>query len=132
MNRPVVILIRLLPVLLLAAAAIAYVFHVQGADAWPVRNAIPMLLTVALAARTLVRGDGQWTGAGWQWLLGTLGFALPAVGLSLYLHWGYSVDLDGMYSDSVYPKEVFRYLPAYTLVAGGIGFAIGWIAGRNV
>ena len=132
MNRPVVILIRLLPVLLLAAAAIAYVFHVQGADAWPVRNAIPMLLTVALATRTLVRGDGQWTGAGWQWPLGTLGFALPAVGLSLYLHWGYSVDLDGMYSDSVYPKEVFRYLPAYTLVAGGIGFAIGWIAGRNV
>jgi hypothetical protein len=37
-----------------------------------------------------------------------------------------------MYSESVYPQELFRYLPLYTLVAGGIGFAIGWIAGRNV
>ena len=25
----------------------------------------------------------------------------------------------------------FRYLPVYTIVAGGIGFAIGWIVGRN-
>jgi len=131
-TRPGIILVRLLPVLMLAAAAVAYIAHVEGGDAYVARNALPMLLTVALAARTLVKGGGRWTGAGWQWLLGTLGFAIPAVGLSLYLHWGYAVDLDGMYSESVYPTAVFRYLPAYTVVAGGIGFAIGWIAGRNV
>ena len=67
-----------------------------------------------------------------RWLLGTAGFAIPAIGLSLYIHYGYDVDLNGMVSESIYPTEVFRYLPIYTTVAGGIGFAIGWIAGRNV
>ena len=27
---------------------------------------------------------------------------------------------------------LFRFLPIYTLVAGAIGFAIGWIVGKNV
>jgi hypothetical protein len=27
---------------------------------------------------------------------------------------------------------LFRYLPIYTIFAGSIGFAIGWIAGRNI
>ena len=30
------------------------------------------------------------------------------------------------------PAQLFRFLPVYTLVAGGIGFIIGWIVGRNV
>jgi hypothetical protein len=30
------------------------------------------------------------------------------------------------------PRNLFRYLPIYTAFAGGIGFAIGWLAGRNV
>ena len=64
--------------------------------------------------------------------LGTLGFAIPALGLSTYLHYAYSVNLDDMFSTAPFPDRVFRYLPVYTLVAGGIGFAIGWIAGRNV
>ena len=66
-----------------------------------------------------------------SWPLGLIGFAIPALGLSLYLHYGYATDLNGMYSEAVYPKELFRYLPIYTVVAGGIGFAIGWIIGRN-
>ncbi len=36
-----------------------------------------------------------------------------------------------MFTDARFPDRVFRYLPLYTLVAGGIGFAIGWIVGRN-
>ena len=32
----------------------------------------------------------------------------------------------------LFPDRVFYYLPYYTIVAGGIGFAIGWIVGRNV
>lgn len=123
---------RLAPVAFLTLAAVAYVGHVEGGDAYFWRNTVPMLFVVVLAAVTLEKGGGTWTGAGWRWPLGTVGFAIPAVGLSLYLHYGYAVDLDGMYSGSVYPKEVFRYLPLYTTLAGAIGFAIGWIAGRNV
>ena len=123
---------RLLPVLLLTLAAMAYVAHVEGRHAYAVRNLLPMLCVAGLAAVALYKGNGSWAGAGWRWPLGVLGFAIPALGLSLYLHYGYAVDLDGMVSESAYPQELFRYLPIYTLVAGAIGFAIGWIAGRNV
>ena len=108
------------------------VLKVELGEAYPYRNLLPILAVVALSVVTLIKGKGTWTGSGWRWPLGTLGFAVPAVGLSLYLHYGYEVDLNGMYSQSVYPQEVFRYLPMYTSFAGGIGFAIGWIAGRNV
>jgi hypothetical protein len=124
-------LVRLSPVVFLALAAVIYVFAVEGPDAYPWRNAAPMLFMVVLAVICLRRGRGHWTGAGWTWPLGLVGFAIPAVGLSLYLHYGYAHDLNGMYSDAVYPEELFRYLPAYTTVAGAIGFAIGWIAGRS-
>lgn len=126
------VVVRLLPVAFVVAAAVAWVFHVEGVEGYPWRNVLPMLVVLVLSAVTLARGGGRWTGAGWRWPLGTLGFALPALGLSIYLHWGYATDLDGMYSEAVYPEELFRFLPLYTLVAGLIGFAIGWIAGRDV
>jgi len=131
MNPASVVAIRLSPVVFIAISAIAYMADVQGPSGYLLRNAIPVVVVVLLAVITLRKGGGTWTGSGWRWPLGTLGFAIPALGLSLYLHYGYAVDLDGMYSESVYPREVFRYLPVYTLFAGGIGFAIGWIAGRN-
>ena len=37
-----------------------------------------------------------------------------------------------MFTDAVNPEGLFRFLPIYTFVAGGIGFAIGWIVGKNV
>lgn len=132
MQSAIVFFIRLSPVLFIAIAAMIYVLKIEAGVAFPFRNLLPMLVVVILAAVTLQRGGGRWTGSGWSWPLGTVGFAIPAIGLSLYLHYGYDVDLNGMYSESVYPAEVFRYLPAYTTVAGAIGFAIGWIAGRNV
>jgi hypothetical protein len=124
-------LVRLLPVVFLVAAGIAYVFHVEGGNAYPLRNTVPMLAVVLLAVITLVRGSGAWTGSGWSWLLGTLGYAVPAMGLSIYLHYGYANDLNGMYSEAIFPRELFRYLPYYTTFAGGTGFAIGWIIGRS-
>ncbi len=124
--------LRLLPVLFVTVAAMAYVAHVEGADAYAVRNVMPMLMVIVLSALTLYIGNGRWTGASWRWPLGTTGFAIPAVGLSLYLHYGYAVDLEGMFDDAIYPQELFRFLPAYTMGAGAIGFAIGWIAGRNI
>ncbi len=130
--RPGLYFIRLLPVLLISIAAMAYVAEVEGRDEYVIRNIVPMLIVIALSAVTLYKGGGRWAGAGWRWPLGTLGFAIPALGLSLYLHYGYAADLEGMFSDAVYPLQLFRFLPAYTTVAGAIGFAIGWIAGRNV
>ncbi len=130
--RPDLVAFRLLPVLLVSAAAMAYVGYVEGVDAYAVRNAAPMLVVVVLSGLTLYKGGGSWTGAGWRWPLGTAGFAIPALGLSLYLHYGYAMDLGGMFDDAIYPQELFRFLPAYTVGAGAIGFAIGWIAGRNV
>ena len=126
------ITLRLLPVLFVTVAAMFYVAYVEGPDAYAIRNVMPMMMVIILSILTLHKGEGSWTGASWRWPLGTVGFAIPALGLSLYLHYGYAVDLEGMFDDAIYPQELFRFLPAYTMVAGAIGFAIGWIAGRNV
>ena len=124
--------LNLLPLLLLVAAAATWFAAVQGDEPYLLRNLLPLLVLLALAALTLHRGGGRWTGAGWRMPLGTLGFAVPALGLSAYLHYAYAVNLADMFAGAEYPGRVFRYLPLYTLVAGGIGFAIGWIVGRNV
>jgi hypothetical protein len=126
------ILVRLAPVILLTAAAMAYVASVEWAGPYVARNLLPMLMAIALATITLYRGGGRWNGSGWRWPLGTLGFAVPAIGLSLYLHHAYAVDRDGMASEAIDPVALFRYLPIYTIFAGVIGFAIGWIVGRNI
>jgi hypothetical protein len=126
------LVVRLLPVVLLALAAAFWFADVQQGGPWIFRNLLPLVMLVALSWLTLRRGDGCWSGAGMRMPLGTLGFAIPTLGLASYLHYAYSINLNEMFSDAQYPDRVFRYLPAYTLVAGGIGFAIGWIAGRNL
>jgi hypothetical protein len=125
-------MVRLLPVVLLITAAGAWFGEVQDGGPFVARNWLPLLVVILLAALTLHRGGGHWAGSGWRLPLGTIGFALPAVGLSLYLHYAYSVNLNDLFTDSRRPMELFRYLPVYTLAAGSIGFAIGWIVGRNV
>lgn len=124
--------VRLAPVVLVSVAAAAWFNAVEDGGPWVPRNVLPLALVVVLAGVTLWRGGGSWSGRGWSWPLGTAGFAIPALGLSAYLHYAYAVNLDGMFSDSRQPLEVFRFLPLYTIVAGGIGFAIGWIVGRHL
>jgi hypothetical protein len=124
--------LRLLPVLLLTIAAGVWFNDVQEGGPYVSRNLLPPTIVVLLAVLTLWRGDGHWTGSGWRLALGTAGYAVPALGLAIYLHYAYSVNLNGMFGEPASPGQLFRFLPLYTTVAGGIGFAIGWIVGRNV
>lgn len=126
------LLVRLLPLALLVAAAAFWINEVQSGGPYVLRNLVPPFVMLVLAAITLRRGSGTWTGAGWRLPLGTLGYAVPALGLSVYLHYAFAVNLNNMFGETNDPGQLFRFLPVYTLVAGGIGFAIGWIAGRNV
>ena len=126
------LVLRLAPVVLVCLAAGFWFADVQQGGPWVLRNLLPLAALLALSFLTLRRGAGRWTGSGMRMPLGTLGFAIPALGLAAYLHYAYAVNLNDMFGDAQYPDRVFRYLPAYTLVAGGIGFAIGWIAGRNL
>ncbi len=125
-------LVRLAPLLLLVIAAGFWINDVQQGGPYVLRNLVPPVVVLLLAAITLYRGNGTWTGSGFRMPLGVVGYAIPALGLSAYLHYAYSVNLDGLFTDATNPEGLFRYLPVYTLVAGGIGFAIGWIAGKNV
>lgn len=125
-------LVRLAPVLMLVVAAGFWFNDVQQAGPYILRNLIPLAALILLATFTLYRGQGTWTGSGWRMPLGVVGFAVPALGLSAYLHYAYAVNLNDLFSDATNPDGLFRFLPVYTLVAGAIGFAIGWIAGRNV
>ncbi len=129
-NSTGALLLRLAPVLLITAAAGLWFNIVQDGGPWVLRNLVPLALVVLLSALTLGRGGGRWTGAGWRMPLGVVGFAIPALGLAVYLHYAYSVNLEDMFADG--PGQLFRFLPMYTVVAGGIGFAIGWIVGRNI
>lgn len=125
-------LLKLSPVLLVILAASLWFAQVEKGEPYLLRNLLPLLVLVLLAVFTLHRGSGSWLGAGWRLPLGTLGFAIPTLGLSAYLHYAYAVNLGDMFGDAPYPARVFRFLPIYTLVAGAIGFVIGWIVGRNV
>lgn len=127
-----IVAVKLAPVVFLALAAGFWFNHVQDGGPFVLRNLLPLALVVVLAALSLRLGSGRWGGAGWRLPLGVLGFSIPAVGLSVYLHYAYSVNLNGMFTGAADPRQLFRFLPAYTLVAGAIGFAIGWIVGRNV
>lgn len=126
------LIIRLSPVVLVAIAAAFWFVDVQQGGPWTARNLVPLAALVILSFLTLYKGGGRWSGAGMRMPLGTLGFAIPALGLTSYLHYAYSINLNDMFTDAQFPDRVFRFLPAYTLGAGGIGFIIGWIVGRNV
>jgi hypothetical protein len=123
---------RLLPVILITLAAGFWFNDVQEGGPYVLRNLVPLLLLVLLSALVLLSGKGRWAGLSKRLPLGVIGYSIPALGLGLYLHYAYSVNLNDMFTDAEFPDRVFRYLPIYTTVAGGIGFAIGWVVGRNI
>ena len=124
------VILKLLPLAAAVGVLIAWFAHVEDNGAWVLRNAAPPVMVVLLAALVLVRGGGRFSGNGWREPFAVAGFAVPAVGLSAYLHYAYAVNLDGMFAAG--PGELFRFLPVYTTGAGMIGAVIGWIIGRNV
>lgn len=126
------LLLKLSPLVVVTGAAAVWFNHVQDGGPYVLRNLLPPTLLVLLAFITLWRGSGRWTGAGWKLPLATVGFAMPALGLSLYLHYAYAVNLNDMFGDAIQPGQLFRFLPAYTLFAAAIGAAIGWTVGRNI
>jgi len=126
------VFVRVLPVLLLLAAIGFWFSSVQDHSLYLVRNLIPLAIVLALSVLSVWRGEGRWGGPGLRLALGTIGFAIPAVGLSVYLHYAYSVNLNDLFTGTDHPMQLFRFLPYYTTLAGGIGFAIGWIVGRNL
>lgn len=126
------LLIRLLPLLLGVVVIGAWFADVQANGPYVLRNLLPPLAVVVLAGMVLRANDGLWQPADWRLPLATIGFAIPAIGLSAYLHYAYSVNLDELFSEATRPEELFRFLPVYTAGSGCIGFAIGWIIGRNV
>ena len=83
------VLLRLLPVILVSVAAAFWFNDVQEAGPYVLRNLIPLVLLVLLSGVTLYLGGGRWTGLGKRLPLGIAGYAIPALGLSLYLHYAY-------------------------------------------
>ena len=124
------IAMRLLPLLLVVIVVAAWFADVQSNGPYVVRNLVPPLVVVALAGLALARNDGYF-GGDLRLPLATLGFAIPALGLSVYLHYAFSVNLNGLFDGATRPAEVFRFLPIYTAGAGVIGAAIGWIVGKR-
>jgi hypothetical protein len=123
---------RLLPVIFVSMAAAFWFNDVEEGGPYVLRNLIPLAILVVLSGLVLFRGGGHWTGSGKRLPLGVIGYAIPALGLAIYLHYAYSTNLNDLFTDAVHPGRIFQYLPIYTIVAGGIGFAIGWIVGRNI
>lgn len=124
--------LRMLPVLAVAVAAGLWFADVQEYGPYVARNLLPLAVLVVICAVALWRGAGHWAGSGWRLPLAALGYAIPALGLAVYLHYAFTVNLDGMFGDPPDPGQLFRFLPLYTTFAGWIGFAIGWIAGRKL
>ena len=116
----------LLALVLLLIALAAWFADVQQEGPYLLRNLLPPMFVILLAWLGLRRGPNP------RILLSAAGFAIPAVGLSAYLHYAYSVNLNELFAGSTQPEQVFRFLPIYTSGAGLIGAAIGWIVGRNL
>ena len=88
------------------------------------RNLMPAALAWVLLLWVVMRHAGDA-----RWWLGWIGFLVPTLGLSGYLHLAFLNDWDGLATQAVTPDQFFRYLPIFALFAGGIGFAIGRIVG---
>ncbi|MEL7538470.1 MAG: hypothetical protein AAFZ58_14545 [Pseudomonadota bacterium] len=126
------IAIRALTVAMPLAAAALFIADVESELDTVARNMVPLVAVLCLAVFALIRNRGRWWRPDPRWPLATLGFAVPAVGLSLYLHILWHYDIDALRTGARDPRLLFAYLPLYTMLAGAIGFALGLIVGRRL
>ncbi|MEM8983060.1 MAG: hypothetical protein AAGC71_08545 [Pseudomonadota bacterium] len=115
--------------LLAVGAGIVVIEHGLGTSA---RNIAPLFIVLLGAAVALWRNNGRWWHPEARWILMTIGFAVPSVGLSLYLHYRWALDIDAVRTSARNVRLLFAWLPAYTLFAGAIGAALGHIVGRQL
>lgn len=132
MNGGRMVAVRFLPFLLAFILLAAWMADVREGAPYLLRNLLPGIVWLALVAWALWHNAGTFFTPDSKRTLGALGFAIPAVGLSVYLHAAFQMQDSELFGPGSRPDRLFRYLPIYTLVAGGLGFAIGWIIGRNV
>ncbi len=121
--------LALYAVLLIASG---YVYWVERTGTYVLRNLSPFALVAVLAWFVLMVKARRGGPLDMRWILGLVGYSIPAVGLTVYLHWCWQLDIDQIRSSAIRPDLLFRYLPAYSFVAGLIGFWIGWIVGKNL
>lgn len=91
------------------------------------RNALPLLVALAIYGFVSRRSGSKAK----HWLA-WVGFCIPALGLSTYLHLAFLLDWQQIATNAITPALLFQFLPIYVLFAGGIGAAIGWIVGRGI
>ncbi|MEM1261191.1 MAG: hypothetical protein AAGH76_02215 [Pseudomonadota bacterium] len=126
------IVIRLAIVVAPLAAAALYIADVERGLGTALRNIAPLFVVLLGALVTLWRNGGSWWQPETRWLLMTIGFAVPSVGLSLYLHHRWALDIDAVRSSARNPRLLFVWLPVLTVVSGAIGAALGRIVGRQL
>ncbi len=124
--------VRALTVAAPLAAAALFVIAVQGPRPTVLWNLAPLILTLVLALLALGINAGRWWQPDSRWPLAAAGFAVPAVGLTLYLHALWHYDINATRSSALATNSLFVYLPIYALLAGAIGFALGFRIGREV
>ena len=123
---------RFLPFLLAFIVLAAWIADIREGAPYLARNLVPGVVWLVLVAWALWHNRGAFFTPDARRTLGAIGFAIPAIGLTVYLHAAYQMQDSELFGADSRPDRLFRYLPIYTLIAGGLGFAIGWIIGRNV
>lgn len=123
--------VRLLTLALPLAAIVVFMREVQEPAIYLSRSILCMLLAFVLPAVALLRNGGNWLLPKLPYALASWFFFFVVLGLNTYVHALWFYDVDAIRSAATQPAMLFRYLPFYTVLAGGIGFAIGWIIGVN-
>lgn len=110
----------LIPVLL---ALFVFIWFAEGVllNPFAIWNAAPLVICPVLYARAVARSDRRQV-----W--GALGFLLGSMAISMSFHIAWLLNLDEIRTGSSTSALVLLFIPIYACVAGGAGFAFGWLA----
>ena len=83
---------------------------------------LPLIISYFIYISALKNGGSQYS---------TYGFLIGSMLLSGYIHMAWLLDWDGTGTSSSTSGLIFIFIPLYSLIPGGIGFAIGQIIARG-